>query len=71
MIHLGVRGYFFMAGSTANRIRRPALEQQLALPCKISGSIEHGNTWMEFAGLCPAANLATRESKCRRNTIRP
>jgi hypothetical protein len=29
-------------GSSANRIRRLTPEQQLAFPCKTSGSVEHG-----------------------------
>jgi hypothetical protein len=38
---------------------------------KINRTVEHHQVRLAFVGAAAAANLVTRESKCRRNTIRP
>jgi hypothetical protein len=38
---------------------------------KINRTVEHHQVRLEFVGAAAAANLVTRESKCRRNTVRP
>jgi hypothetical protein len=38
---------------------------------KINRAVEHHRVRLAFVGAAAAANLVTRESKCRRNTVRP
>src|SRR6266852_5110500 len=77
MIHLGssmlVAGYFFKskAGSIRNSIRLMTRDQQLAAPCKVGGAVEHECILVRPRRRRVRANLVTRESKCRRITVRP
>jgi hypothetical protein len=47
------------------------LDQQLAPPCKISSAVEREQVLAGRRCIEPFANLVTRESKCRRITVRP